>query len=172
MAYSGEILFGHLTKTNGFDGAVTVRLENIFIENIPKLESVFLEVEGRLVPFFIAYLKYAGAGTIKLKFDGYDSVEKITEFAGVRVFLTKSKSDIIQPDDKELKGYEVLIEDDKLLGTITEIIPNPGQLLLNILSVHNKNVLIPLHEHFIVSINKARKIIVLDIPDGLLEINT
>lgn len=171
MAYSGEILFGHITKTSGFDGAVTVKLEKFFIENIPELESVFLEVEGRLVPFFITYSEYSGAATIKLKFDGYDSVEKINEFAGSGIFLTENKSDIKQADDKELIGYEVLIDGDRLLGTITEIIPNPGQLLLNVLTVQNRNVLIPFHEHFIVSINKTRKIIVLDIPDGLLEIN-
>ena len=171
MTYTSDILLGHLTKTKGFEGAVTVKLEKVFIENIPQMESVFLEVEGRLVPFFIAFAEYSGAGAIKLKFEGYDSIEKINEFTGSRVFLTTKISDINQANTQDLNGYDVLIEGDKLLGTITEVIPNPGQWLLSILSINNKIILIPFHEHFIVSIDNPRRIIVMDIPDGLLEIN-
>jgi 16S rRNA processing protein RimM len=58
-----------------------------------------------------------------------------------------------------------------LLGTITEVIPSPGQWLLNIYSPENKEILIPFHEHFIVSIDKKKNNIIMDIPEGLTEIN-
>ena len=54
MAYNSDILLGRITKVSGYEGAVTVRLEKIFFENIPQMESVFLEIEGRQVPFFIS----------------------------------------------------------------------------------------------------------------------
>jgi len=171
MTYTTDILLGRITKTNGFEGAVTVKLEKVFIENIPQMESVFLEVEGRLVPFFIALSEYSGAGTIKLKFEGYDSIEKINEFTGSRVFLTTIIFQINQDNTQDLNGYDVFVDGDKLIGTIIEVISNPGQLLLSILSINNRNILIPFHKHFIVSIDKPGRIIVMDIPDGLLEIN-
>lgn len=172
MAYISNILLGRITKVNGYKGAVTVKLEKIFSENIPQMESVFLEIEGRPVPFSISDSEYSGADILKLKFEGYDSIEKISEFTGCRVFLTSGIPAENNTDDiQSLIGYKVLIQNDILLGTITEVIPNPGQWLLNINSPENKEILIPFHEHFIVSIDKKKKIIVMDIPEGLTELN-
>jgi len=79
MAYYTGILLGRITKVSGYEGAVTVKLEKVFLENIPHLESVFLEIEGRPVPFFISWSEYSGADILKLKFDDYGSLEKISE---------------------------------------------------------------------------------------------
>ena len=172
MAYSSNILLGRITKVSGYEGAVVVKLEKIFIENIPELESVFLEIEGRKVPFFILYSEYTGADQLKLKFEEYDSIEKIREFIGCSVFLTVTGNRERPVDERmNLKEYNVYFKGDKLLGSITEVINNPGQWLLNILSPDNKKILIPYHEDFIVRIDKKKKIIVMDIPDGLTEIN-
>ena len=88
MAYRNEILLGRITKVSGYEGAVTVKLERFFSEKLPHMESVFLEIEGRPVPFFIAASEYSGADILKLKFEGYNSSEKVNEFVGCRVFLT------------------------------------------------------------------------------------
>ena len=80
MAYNSNILLGRITKVSGYEGAVTVKLEKIFSENIPQMESVFLEIEGRPVPFFISDSEYSGADILKLQFEGYDSIEKVSEF--------------------------------------------------------------------------------------------
>ena len=65
MAYKNEILLGRITKVSGYEGAVTVKLERIFSENLPHMESVFLEIEGRPVPFFISDSEYSGADILK-----------------------------------------------------------------------------------------------------------
>jgi 16S rRNA processing protein RimM len=172
MAYNNKILLGRIIKVNGYKGAVTVKLEKIFCENIPQMEWVFLEIEGRPVPFFISSSEYSGADIIKIGFEGYDSIEKVSEFTGCRVFLTTGIPDKNQPDDiQNLIGYEVIMYGDRYLGSVTEVIQNPGQLLLNVSSPEKKNILIPFHEHFIISLDKKKKIIVMDIPDGLTEIN-
>ena len=118
MAYNSNILLGRITKVSGYEGAVAVKLEKIFTENIPQMESVFLEIEGRPVPFFISDQEYSGADILKLSFEGYDSIEKISEFIGCRVFLTDETFDTAgQKADKQiLTGYQVFIDDDKLVG--------------------------------------------------------
>ena len=172
MAYTSDILLGRITKVSGYEGAITVRLEKIFFENIPQMESVFLEIEGRLVPFFISDSDYSGADILKLRFDDYSIIEKVNEFIGCRVFLTTGITDHNQPEDiQSFIGYQVVIQENKLLGVIREVILNPGQLLLSIISEKNKEILIPFHEDFIVKIDKGKNIIIMDIPDGLTEIN-
>jgi 16S rRNA processing protein RimM len=173
MAYNNDILLGRITKVSGYEGAVTVKVERIFTENIPQMESVFLEIEGRPVPFFISDSEYSGADILKLWFEGYDSVEKISEFTGCRVFLTKdtTSDDQKKPDDQLLTGYQVFTQEDALLGPVTDIISNNGQWLLNVITSKKKNLLIPFHEDLIISIDKENKTVVLDIPEGLLDIN-
>jgi 16S rRNA processing protein RimM len=172
MAYKNDILLGKITKVSGYEGAVTVKLEKIFTENIPQMESVFLEIEGRPVPFFISDLEYSGADILKLWFDGYNSIDKISEFTGCRIFLTSAPDSGSQNEDNQnLIGYSVFAPENNLLGSISDLISNNGQWLLNVMSLNKKNILLPFHEHFIISIDKKKKIVVMDIPEGLLEIN-
>ena len=172
MAYNREILLGRITKIHSYDGSVTVRLEKAFIENIPEMESVFLEIEGRLVPFFISRSDYSGAEILKLTFEDYDSSQKIREFQGVRVFLTTTQNfSSLSPDNSDVSGYKIILPDKTLIGTIKDIIHNPGQSLLSVLSVNGKEILIPFHEDFISSIDPGKKILIMSLPEGLIEIN-
>ena len=172
MAYNSDILLGRITKVSGYEGTVNVRVEKIFFENIPFMESVFLEIEGKLVPFFVSELEYSGADILKLTFEGYESVDKIDEFTGCRIFLTTDILDSDKTDDiKDLVGYKVKVQDKRFLGLIKEVIPNSGQWLLSVLSEQDKEILIPFNDHFILGIDKKKKILTMDIPEGLTEIN-
>ena len=172
MAYKNDILLGRITKVSGFEGAVTVKLERLFSGKLPNMESVFLEIEGRPVPFFISDSDYSGADILRLKFDGYNSSGKVAEFVGCRVFLTApGTSDNKIEEINSLIGYNVVTSDNITLGTIKEVIQNPGQWLLSVISDSNKTILIPLHEHFIVKIDNEKKLLIMEIPEGLTEIN-
>jgi 16S rRNA processing protein RimM len=70
-----------------------------------------------------------------------------------------------------LIGYIVFIQGDQMLGSISEVLTNNGQWLINVISKNKKDILIPFHEHFIRSIDKRKKIIIMDIPEGLTDIN-
>jgi ribosomal 30S subunit maturation factor RimM len=52
-----------------------------------------------------------------------------------------------------------------------EIIQNPGHDLLKILSPGGKEILIPYHEDFILNTSDKKKTIIVDLPEGLTEIN-
>jgi len=171
MAYNANILLGRISKVHGFEGAVTVLLEKNLIENVPDMESVFLEIEGKPVPFFILDSDYPGGDILRLKFDGYNTIEQVNEFTGCRVFLTSGEKEEKSTDVKTFHSYRILLPDKSHVGTISEIIENPGQWLLGIIAPAGKELLIPFHEDFIVSIDKRKKIIVMDLPEGLLEIN-
>jgi len=172
VAYSSNILLGRITKISGYEGTVAVKLEKSFTENIPRMESVFLEIDGRPVPFFISEYEYSGADILKLRFEGYESVEKISEFTGCNIYLTSGPSDSNETDDPDnLIGYSVNINKDSLLGSVTSVIRNTGQWLLVVTSAEKKEILIPLHEDLVVKVDDNNKILEMDIPDGLIELN-
>ncbi|HEX2920852.1 MAG TPA: ribosome maturation factor RimM [Bacteroidales bacterium] len=171
MVYKPGILLGQITKTSGFDGSVIVRLEKKFIENIPEPESVFLEVDGRPVPFFIAEIHGAGP-EIRMLFEDYDSIEKVNEFKGCRVYLT-SGINVIQdePDISMLKGFKAYDQDGARLGMVIDIIANPSQMLLVVEMLKGKEVLIPLHEDLVINIDHDKRELWIEVPEGLADIN-
>ena len=58
-----------------------------------------------------------------------------------------------------------------LIGVLHEIQENKFQQLMKIKTSQNKEILIPFVEEFILEINSKNKIIELDLPAGLLEMN-
>jgi 16S rRNA processing protein RimM len=67
-------------------------------------------------------------------------------------------------------GYQ-LFDDGNLLAPIEEVINQPHQVLLRI-TLEGKEVLIPLHEETLDSIDHEKKQVHVTLPDGLLEIYT
>ena len=173
MAYRANILLGQITKTHGFEGAVTVRLEKTFIENIPEMESVFLIIEGKPVPFLISSAEYPGGDILWLKFDGYESVHRVREFTGTKVYLISAGPDDIHDENPDqLKGFKVRTTDNKIIGTITGLIENPGQILLSLETENGKELLIPFHENLVIKADRKKRTLKMDLPEGLTELNS
>jgi 16S rRNA processing protein RimM len=172
MDYNTGILFGRVTKINLYDGSVTVRLERSFIEKIPELGSVFVEIEGRPVPFFVSEYDYPGAETMKIVFEDYSSPDKIKIFKDCRVFLTST----VEEGDRgseftDILGYTIIDQDKIIVGKVEDVIQNPGQIMMEVSSPSKKEILIPLHDDLILNVDPDKKIIEMNIPEGLRELN-
>jgi len=172
VTYRYQILVGRISRINGYDGSVSVRLEKSFLDKIPEMKSVFLEINGKPVPFFISLSEYSGGDILKLKFEGYESYEKVSEFTGCRVYLTTTSEETLSAEKSgDIPGFKVFHQNKNLIGTVKEIVQNPGQDLLKIISPGNKEILIPFHEDFIISLDTKKKTIRVKLPEGLTDIN-
>jgi 16S rRNA processing protein RimM len=172
MTYKYQILLGRISRANGYDGSLIIKLEKSFFDNIPEMESVFLEINGKPVPFFISSSEYPGGDSLKLKLEGYTTYEKVSEFSGCRIFLT-TINDEAQPENKpeNINGFKVILQNKYLIGTVKEIIQNPGHDLLKIISPGKKEILMPFHEDFIVGYDISKKTITVELPEGLIDLN-
>jgi 16S rRNA processing protein RimM len=91
--------------------------------------------------------------------------------------LTQKQVWLPEPDFKKYSsrsspisflGYEI-VENGKVLGKILEVIEQPHQVLCRI-DIAGKEALIPLHAETIVKIDKKKSQVIVDLPEGLLEI--
>lgn len=172
MTYESKILLGLITRVHGYEGTVIIRLEKEAGDYLQKMESVFIETEGILVPFFISESEEAGERSLWLKFEGYESRDRVTEFTGCRIYITKGVSvEEHEPGTDNLIGFKVSDRRKKIAGIIKRIIHNPGQDLIVLRSEGGKEILIPLHSDLISRYNEKEKTLELDIPEGLETIN-
>lgn len=174
MSYSAEILLGRISKINGYDGTVTIKLERQTVGKLKKEEPVFIEIDGRPVPFFISALEDPGTGIMRVRFKYYESYEKMKEFSGCLVFRrgkAKGTRSGLMNRPESLEGFKVIDSTGSLIGTITGIVNNPAHLIARIISPGNKELLIPLHEDLIIRSDLVKKTVTMELPDGLADIN-
>jgi len=160
---------GYISKTHGLKGEVTA----VFTEPIEldTVESVFIELEGSLVPYFIHSFSDRGDKAF-IKFDDVNTPEQAAALKGSTLFLNKSVRPSLKRGEfynDEVVGFSV---DDETLGTlgpVKQVIESGLNRLLEV-DHQGKEVLIPINSPFIKSVNKSKKLIKVHLPEGFLSI--
>jgi 16S rRNA processing protein RimM len=165
-------LLGTIAKPHGTKGSVLLWLRNIKAEEFIKRESVFVEIDGLLVPFFIEEFKKSSSDAVIMKFEDVDSETKARTIAGLEVYieinqvrLKKEASDRIPL----LTGYRVQDINLGFIGTAGEIEDIAHNPLLHVRG-EGKDFLIPVHADIILDINDKDKVITIAAPEGLFDL--
>ena len=162
---------GWILKPHGLKGEVTVMLDEDAPEDFSSIESVFVEQNKRLVPYFMKAISTQGKKAF-VKFEDIDSIDAALKISKHALYIPKSnrpKSGRGEFYDDEIIDFEVYDEDKGLLGKVREIVQaGPNRLL--VVDHDNKEVLIPVNGPFIASVNKTKKRVVVNLPEGFLEL--
>lgn len=171
MEIKSALKIGFILKPHGLKGEVTVALNAGIPEDIESLQSVFLEKDNRLVPYFIEAIAVRGPKAF-VKFEDVNSLEMAGEISRQGIYIpkptrAKSKQGEYYPD--EVIGFEVYDESEEFIGTIKEVMdegPNP----MLVLDYKSKEILIPINSPFIQNLDKRKNRFTVNLPDGFLDI--
>lgn len=135
------------------------------------LESVFVDLNNSLVPFFIKKISIKGnAATVTI--DGVDSITKAEELVKAGLFLPLSALPPLSGKKfyfHELPGFTVSDKNHGEIGIIEEVLDFPQQAIFKI-KKDIYEVLIPAKDEFILSIDRKNKHIEINAPEGLIDI--
>ncbi len=173
MAGEQNITVGKLGKPHGISGAFRIYMQRE-LKSPQKFPKHFLVQErGTLLPWFVTKVEWIGFNEGFVWFEEITNPEKAKQYSGRELFLTEKDINTFFKKDSgsysELIGYKAFEETEGEIGIIEEIIENPGQILLSIKS-ETKEILIPLVDEFIVEVNKKKKELLLNLPEGLLDL--
>ena len=135
------------------------------------LTALFIEErKDSFIPWFIESTRIKSADEIFIKLEDVPVREAAIKLTQKEVWLQEAdfKKYSAKSSPINLLGYTI-IEGDKVLGTITEVIEQPHQILCKI-RIGDKEVYIPLHEDTIKKIDKKAQQVSVVLPEGLLEI--
>lgn len=135
------------------------------------LQAIFIEErKDSFIPYFIETARIKSEEDIYLKIQDINTREAATKLAQKEVWLPEAdfKKFSSKSSPINLLGFDI-VEDKKVLGQILEVIEQPHQLLCRI-EINQKEVLIPLHEDTIRKIDKKNRQVVVELPEGLLEV--
>ena len=162
---------GYFTKTKGLKGELQLFFEFDRYEDLD-LDVVFVEINSKMVPFFVSSHKLYPNKTALFYFDDLDHIDKAQALVKKKAYLPLDKMPVRDEEDFEftdLKGFMVHDEEAGELGEILEVHEYPQQFVATI-NHKGKEILFPLNEDFILEIDDEENVLYVELPEGLLDI--
>ena len=167
-------LIGSTKRPHGLKGELKLYVEEKYVEDLMNAEILMIDIKGRPTPFFIEDIRFGN--NIIAKFEDVNTPEAAMSIANKEISLRES--DLIPDDEREIEietmpyehciGYTI-VNEGETLGIIDNIVEYPQQEMA-ILNYKNKEVLVPLNQHFIKKVDDKNKVIEMVLPEGLLDL--
>jgi 16S rRNA processing protein RimM len=162
---------GKFVSTFGLKGELVLKHNLGKKTSLKGLKAIFIEEKKEsFIPWFIESTKIKNEEEVYLKLEGVNIREQAIKLTQKEVWLPEEefKKFSAKSSPINLLGYTI-VEDEKQLGKILEIIEQPHQILCRI-EFNKKEAYIPLHEETILKIDKKNQQVIVSLPPGLLEI--
>lgn len=163
---------GKIAKKYSFKGEVLVYLDTDEPELYTELESMFVEINGHLVPFFIEKSSIHREKFLRTQFEDMDSEEAADTIVGKDVYLPLTMLPKLEGNKfyyHEVVGFDAIDQRLGNFGTILRISDNGVQALFEV-QKDDAVILIPLIDEFIIEVNRENKSILFNTPEGLIDL--
>ncbi len=165
---------GHLGKTHGLEGELSFFFEDDVFDR-SNAEYVVLLLDGILVPFFIEDYRFQNGEKALIKFDSIDTLEQAAPLVNADVFFPKSNGSRITYKDRNNDEAKSLL--DSLVGfSIYDLSSRSTTAPIVRIDCNTDNplfeleggALVPIVEEWIENIDEEKRMINMNLPEGLL----
>jgi 16S rRNA processing protein RimM len=164
---------GTITATYGFKGGLKIFLDVDNPLEYSELESLFVEIDKRLIPFFIKQIKLQSSKQKAVVFlEDIESIDEAQKLLKCDLYLplyTLPKKEGKNFYFHEIIGFTIVDQTKGKLDKIKHVLDNLPQPVFQMF-YKGKEVLIPIHDDIIVEVDRTRKEIHVALPEGLLEV--
>lgn len=159
---------GVIGKTHGVKGELNFTFTDDVFDRVDA-DYLILRIDGILVPFFIDEYRFRSDDRALLILHDIDTNEKAQNLVGTEVFFPyslsdKQKNEVISFND--LIGFTI-----DGIGIVTGIDDYTENILFEVKRNDGKQILIPAVEEFVENVDYEKKIIKVQLPEGLVELN-
>jgi 16S rRNA processing protein RimM len=159
-------------RTHGLKGEIVAELLTDFPGRFEDLEELILvspSGDRNVVQLEDSWFQ---KDRVVLKLAGCDDVDSAKQFVGYEFAVEESERVPLEEGefyDWELEGCTVKVG-DKSIGQVRSVMRTGGTEILVITDDSGKEQLVPLAAEIVVEIDKAARVILIDPPDGLLDL--
>jgi 16S rRNA processing protein RimM len=163
---------GTVVNKFSFKGELLVKLDTDEPELFLEMESVFIEIGKNLVPFFIEKSQLHKSMLLRIKIEDVEDEAAADALMKKELYLPLSA--LPELEGNKFYYHEVIgftMKDTRYgeVGTITGINDTTSQALFEVTN-KDREVLIPLSDHFIDKVDRESKTITVTTPEGLIEL--
>ena len=163
---------GKIVKKYSFKGELLAKLDTDEPNIYENLDTIFIDVNGTLIPFFIEKSQLHKSDLLRLKF------EDVSCEADANALL---KSDLYLPLDllpklqgnkfyfHEVINFQLIDENFGPVGNVKGVNDTTAQALFEV-DRDGIEILIPVNDDIIIKLDKINKTIIVNTPPGLIEL--
>jgi 16S rRNA processing protein RimM len=163
---------GKIVKKYSFKGELLIKLDTDEPDLYENLDSIFIDLRGNLIPFFLESSQLHKSELLRVKFEDVETEGDADALIKSDCYLPLSFLPELE-DDKfyfhEIIGYKVEDKNFGPVGIITGVNDTTAQSLFEI-DREGVEILIPMNDAFISKVDKKNKTIFVDTPEGLIDL--
>lgn len=167
---------GYYNKPHGLSGEISATV-NVEIELLETLTCLVSEIDGIYVPFFVSSFRPKTSETVLLTIDGIDNEQEASRLVNHEIFALKrdyrQESENEDADGYPLDyfiGFELLDSDRNRVGEIVDVDEQTENAIF-IVEDDDREIMLPANDELIVQFDLDKKEIVMDLPQGILDLN-
>lgn len=170
------IAIGHYNKPHGVAGELSATVD-IEMDVLRELSCLVSEMDGIFVPFFVNSLRPKTSETVLLTIDGINSEQEAARLVNHDIFALKReyRQESIDADADGYPldyfiGFELQDSDGTRVGEIVQVDEQTENAIF-VVEDGDSEVLLPASDDLIVEFDLDKKVMVMDLPQGILDLN-
>jgi len=163
---------GKIVSKFSFRGEVLIKLDTDEPESYVKMESVFVNYNKNLVPFFIEKSSLHKSDLLRVKFEDVDSEEDADDLMKTEIYLPLNLLPKLEGDKfyfHEVIGFKIVDRSFGEVGIIKHINDSTAQALFEI-DRNGIEILIPMNDEFIDTVDRETNTVFVKTPEGLIDL--
>lgn len=170
------IAIGHYNKPHGVAGEISATLD-VDLEVLQALSCLVSDMDGIFVPFFVNACRPKTDSTALLTIDGIATEQQAARLVNRDIYALKreyrQESIDADADGYPLEyfiGFELRDSDGTVVGKIVEVDEQTENAIF-IVERDGSQLLVPASDELIVEFDLDDSVMVMDLPQGLLDLN-
>ncbi len=163
---------GKIVKKYSFKGELLAKLDTDQPDLYDNLEAIFIDLRGNLVPFFIESSQLHKSDLLRLNFEDVNSEADADALIKSELYLPLDLLPKLDGDKfyfHEVIGFTIKDKNFGDVGILRGINDTTAQALFEI-DRDGIEILIPMNDEFIDKVDRKNKTIVVDTPEGLIDL--
>ncbi len=163
---------GRIVRKHSFKGEVVIKLDTDEPELYENMESVFVLHGTNLIPFFIEKSLLQKGNQLRTKFEGVDTEKDADAILKSGVYLPVSTLPKLTGNKfyyHEVIGFTLEDVNYGAVGEIVGINDKTAQPLFEV-DREGTEIYIPMIDHFIKKIDRENNKVVVEVPEGLIDL--
>lgn len=162
---------GVISNTHGIRGEVKVYPTTDNVRRFDDLKEVILDTGKEQLNLHVTSVKYF-KNMVILKFKEFDNINDIIPYKGMDLLVTRENAIPLEEGEyyiADIIGSKVITDEDKILGTLTDVLQTGANDVYVVKTKDGKEVLLPSIEEYILDRDIENKIVKVHIMKGLLD---
>ncbi len=163
---------GKVVRKHSYKGEVVLKLDTDEPELYADLEMVFLDINNKLLPFFMKETLLQKGNQLRVRFEDIDNEADATKILKKDAYLPLTMLPKLEGNKfyyHEIINFDLMDKRFGLVGKIKSINDSTAQVLFIVKNDKGKEILIPLIDDFLLKVDRNNKTIYVDTPEGLIE---